>query len=433
MSLYDKASIFLAPGGYKEGRIFNQKPLGEGSDLNFDRGTAASVQTRETSDGNITTVGLDIPRINYEGNEGYLLIEPQATNTATDSNDFTVGTLYNGGGSAGVDDAILTSAQATSPDGNNNAWKLVDNNDGNTGSVQLRYYGTNVTSANYNVVSLFVKKQGNNDWFQISFAEFDSYASAFFNISNGTLGTINSNITDANIEGYGDGWYRISATFATTTDVVGAVILRLGSSNGSNTVTRNGTNGAYIYGIQAETQTNANATKPTSYIPTSGGTVTRAKETAVDAGNSDLISSTEGVLYLEVAALKAVNNFESLSLSNGNNDTRVRFMFKENLNQVTMQVNNGSTSTSEAFINHTVSDVTDFNKFALKYKENDFAFWINGVEVDNDTSGTVPSLDRLNFTNGSSNTGANPFHGKIKCIAVFKEALSDSELQELTT
>ena len=42
----------------------------------------------------------------------------------------------------------------------------------------------------------------------------------------------------------------------------------------------------------------------TSYIPTlTGSTVTRATETATGAGSADLINSTEGVLYAEIAAL----------------------------------------------------------------------------------------------------------------------------------
>ena len=31
-----------------------------------------------------------------------------------------------------------------------------------------------------------------------------------------------------------------------------------------------------------------------------------------------------------------------------------------------------------------------FNKVALKYKENDFALWLNGVEVGSSNSGLVP-------------------------------------------
>ena len=70
-------------------------------------------------------------------------------------------------------------------------------------------------------------------------------------------------------------------------------------------------------------------------------------------------------------------------------------------------------------------------KIAVKYKENDFALWVNGVEVATDTSGNTPiGLNKLSFTRGDNN---HPFEGKVKCVAVFKEALTDAQLTSLTT
>ena len=79
---------------------------------------------------------------------------------------------------------------------------------------------------------------------------------------------------------------------------------------------------------------------------------------------------------------------------------------------------------------YTASDLTVFNKLAIKYKANDFALWFNGVQVLTDTSGTAPTgLNELAFDNGS---GANLFIGNVKCVAVFKEALSNDLLERLT-
>ena len=56
-----------------------------------------------------------------------------------------------------------------------------------------------------------------------------------------------------------------------------------------------------MWGLQLEGLSYA-----TSYIPTlTGSTETRATETATGAGSADLINSTEGVLYAEIAALAA--------------------------------------------------------------------------------------------------------------------------------
>ena len=76
----------------------------------------------------------------------------------------------------------------------------------------------------------------------------------------------------------------------------------------------------------------------------------------------------------------------------------------------------------------------NFNKIAVKWKINDFAIWINGYEVGTASSGGLnPSgtFNELAFARGGSNN--TPFYGKTKCVAVFKEALSDLELECLTS
>ena len=55
------------------------------------------------------------------------------------------------------------------------------------------------------------------------------------------------------------------------------------------------------------------------------------------------------------------------------------------------------------------------------------------MEVATDTSGNtfqIGELINLTFDNGNGN---NKFFGKTKALAVWKEALTDTELQELTT
>ena len=70
-------------------------------------------------------------------------------------------------------------------------------------------------------------------------------------------------------------------------------------------------------------------------------------------------------------------------------------------------------------------------KVAVKYKENDFALWVNGVERATDTSGSAPiGLNTLSFTRGGD---VHLFEGKVKCVAVFKEALTDAQLTALTS
>jgi hypothetical protein len=72
------------------------------------------------------------------------------------------------------------------------------------------------------------------------------------------------------------------------------------------------------------------------------------------------------------------------------------------------------------------------NKILVKYKANDFALWVNGFEADIDTSlsSTPIGLDRLNFDFGS---GSFDFYGKTKQLQYYNTALTDLELETLTS
>ena len=89
---------------------------------------------------------------------------------------------------------------------------------------------------------------------------------------------------------------------------------------------------------------------------------------------------------------------------------------------------NNATSFDESY--NSVNVLND-TKIAMKYAQDNFALFINGVKRFSDTSGNTPvGLNVLNFNAGST---ALPFYGNVKQVLVFKEALSDTELIKLTT
>jgi hypothetical protein len=92
---------------------------------------------------------------------------------------------------------------------------------------------------------------------------------------------------------------------------------------------------------------------------------------------------------------------------------------------------NNVASGSYNSVTHILNNATLKNKFAFKYKENDFTLFVNGVKVGVVTSGVVPiNLSVLDFDNGQ---GSSPFYGKVREVQVFTEALTDEQLQKLTT
>lgn len=179
------------------------------------------------------------------------------------------------------------------------------------------------------------------------------------------------------------------------------------------------------YGHQLELRSYA-----TSLIYTNGTIATRTSDISSKIGLSNYINSSEGVLYAEISALANDVTRRYISLSDGgdtNNEIRLYFDTSDNTVSTLIKVG-GAT---EMFLFATLIDVNNFNKIAVKYKEDDFALWVNGVEISTDLSGstfTSNALDTLAFEGNGLN-----FYGKCKDLRVYNEALTDQELIDLTT
>ena len=115
-------------------------------------------------------------------------------------------------------------------------------------------------------------------------------ANCTVDLTTNTLVNSGANIISSNITQLSDGWIRVSVTanILSTSWVLDAVNL-FSISVGSS---------VYIWGAQLEVGSYA-----TSYIPTSGSTVTRNQDIFTRDGIGSLINSTEGVLFVEIAAL----------------------------------------------------------------------------------------------------------------------------------
>jgi hypothetical protein len=213
-------------------------------------------------------------------NEGLLVESEARTNLVTTSNNFSGSGYWNGGTANGT----ITNSVAVGPDGETSAASYVAPNA--TGSATLFSKTSLDLSASIHTLSVFVKA-GAAQWIRIgitSTAEISSY----FDIQNGTVGT-QLNATGL-IENFGDGWYRITLSNFTG-DGTDSPFVALSDTGSSATYTGDGsTVDCYVFGAQLEA-----GSTPSSYIPTSGATVTRAAETLTVAA-ADLPYPTPRVI-----------------------------------------------------------------------------------------------------------------------------------------
>jgi len=356
-----------------------------------------------------TTDRLDVPRLDYSGGATCptLLLEPQRTNLQTYSEDLTNGAWIKSNSS-------VQPNETTSPDGTTTADKV----DYGVGSGFIR---NAVVLSSATTFSIFIK-YFDFQWIQImTSGDVNHYAN--FDVQNGVLGNVGSS-TEAEIEDYGNGWYRIVAKFVSGT-FAGQPRLYKISSGVRPWAGGDGDAGSYyMWGGQQEV-----GAFQTSYIPTTSSTVTRNADVCENAGTSATFNDSEGVLFAEIAALANDGSNRSISISDGTTSNQIVIRYSTTTNQVTAYITDGGVITAQ--FNYTLSDALSYNKIALKYKVNDVALWVNGTEVATDTSATMPSgFDELKFSRAD---GINDFYGKCKQLIYFNEALEDAELTALTT
>ena len=130
-----------------------------------------------------------------------------------------------------------------------------------------------------------------------------------------------------------------------------------------------------------------------------------------------------------MASLANDGTQRKLAISNGTNQNVVVLQFTNVTNQLRAFLYNGALNVN---MYHLLSDALEYNKIAFKFKANDFSLYVNGSEVVIDTSGTTFSAGTLTEFNFNDGGVSDPFYANVKSVMVFKEALTDLELEKLT-
>lgn len=390
----------------------------------------------------LRTADTNEPRIEYDadGNLKGLLIEEQRTNLASDSEDMI------------VPFSRLTSESTTSPTGETTAqsWKIADQQTG-----YWYKYGA-INSGTIYTASVFVKlpTEANNAglrYVRLGSQTTFSTDNAVFDLQTGeqTSATMNSGFVGSSITPCGNGWYRISITDTATSTTSGGsfsfVLFPASDSSGGSWTQTSDMVGKYLlhtFGWQTET-----GSFPTSYIPTSGSTVTRTNEVASLNASLFEYNGNEGTTLIEfdktnwayttnfprayswghgsqsVDILNEVYNHGGLSGNQG----KIRFLVDNS---------SGSAVFGPASINDSQSDNTA--KVALAIKDNNMAIAWNGTVPHTDTTG-IPAIDLVTalyigskFNEVAGGSVSDFMNGHIKSIKYYPVRLTNDEIKALT-
>ena len=396
-----KLALIPAAQGTK---FYSVLPSDGVGDFTFNRG---SVATRINAQGLIENVASGQSRLDYPLIDGvqkgcpHHILEPARTNLIQYSEQ-----LNNSEWGFGNVADYIDSNSSISPDGTSNGDTFVCGASGYSSVFQT----VSTLNAQLYTVSVFVKK-GNQDNFSIELRGAGSTPDVIFDLKNGTI----ISGTDGEIKKYANGWYRCSLT-------------KLSSSTSSIIIFGRSLSGSIgdsfqIYGAQIE-----QGSYPTSYIPTNGesGGVTRSAETATGAGNSTTFNSSEGVLMAEISALA---NDVAISLSDNTFNNSISFGVY--LNKISAVIRKDGGYITSGIIDNS-GHAFNNNKIAIKYNSSSCDFYVNGFVVGSSSGVAYSSnvLDNLNFNRGSANDN---FYGKTKQLQYYNSALTESELEQLTS
>jgi hypothetical protein len=376
-------------------------------DITVSRATTA---TRVDENGLIVTSSIGIARIDYSTGEAALLVEPQGTNLLTWSEQFNNATWVKVG-------ATISANATTSPDGTQNADKLI----ANTTNVRHFIYKS-ITTPNTHTFTTYAKA-GENSFLMMRLDNDTTEVKNWFNLSNGTVGT--SQGGSPTITSVGNGWYRCSMQYTPSTLSTIYAVLYTAKTDGVQAFAGNDSDGTYIWGAQLEAGAYA-----TSYIPTTSTSVTRNADVTSKTGVSSLIGQTEGTIFVDFDNLLQTSYANEYLFSLfGNSSNQVWIRKESGTNTYSARVL-ASGSTAVTIVSIPV--LNGRNKIALAYKSGQTALYLNGslFATDADVYTFNGELTRMDLA--SLNGSLNGFT-KIYATSLNPTPLSDTDCIELTT
>ena len=237
-----------------------------------------------------------------------------------------------------------------------------------------------------------------------------------FNLATGTV--FSPSGATGTIQPVGNDWYRCTMLF-TPTAATGGIGLYL-----NNQISQVLSTSLYLWGAQLEA-----GALPTSYIPTTSATVTRAADVASITGSnfSSWYNQTEGTVFARYAQVSGGGG-RILDIFDGVNSDIPMFVSgstKASLNVIVSGVSSGRIDSG------TAPSVGTFISAAASFAPADRALCTDGGSVTTSASpATLPTLNQLRI--GYDTVGINQRNGTIKRLVYWGQRLPNNVLQAIT-
>jgi hypothetical protein len=344
----------------------------------------------------------DLPRLDYSGGASCpsLLLEPQRTNLLAQSEYFN--TYYS------LTSNSVTDNYGTSPEGNSNSSLFTLSGTNGTANIVVASNGQHTLSAFF--------KSGTTDIARLQFYDSGVGSSAVveFNLTTQVVTKLGQTST-ADIEDYGNGWYRCW------------ISRDLQGTNNTIYFGGNGVSGKNleVYGSQVEA-----GSYPTSYIPTMGSAVTRDLEYGV-SDVSSLLTSNEGTLFIHLNDGANSNGYGSGALSVGlQNNTGSNFVGWASNSPNPAELRAIYKVNGAIYYMGSSTPVNTECKILVRWGNGYASFFKNGILFNQQSTANFTGQPLVDFLLPNQfRTGNFP----IKQTLVFPTALTDSECIALTT
>jgi len=353
-------------------------------------------------------------------------------------NDFT--TFSTGSNTVFTQSAAGISTPQGPVQGENNAARLTDDNSG--GSKEVFFTQTiSVTDNSQFQYTTFASSSG-ADWLYISASFQNGSCVSWFDITNGVTGSVTDNsLLDGvfDVQSFPDNWKRVGMQFELFGLGSGSLTVGIADADNSKTVTADGNASMLVWGNNSprlNSAINSNA-RMVPFHFTSNTTAIPDFPLSSSLPGGVL---TEGTLYVEGAF-----NYTPLASGSGNsnpykvglvNSTDESEFFEIQFNyglvgsfiicRYETSAGNGSTQFGAGLIPYEYFNDNKMAKVAIRIKDGDYRASCNGSDATFNPA-ELPPLDKLVVNRGGNNSG------RFKTIAVFDKALTNTELNNLTS